>query len=162
MVIILIVLVFVMPPISVFQGGGLCRFSSSRAFPRNVQSAFAIFENLDTVEVKRCGEDSLDGDKIPRMLIFTAYTVDSWKSWGGGGYLVGSCSLIVRMSVGPNIPMSKFNYELRNVSAWLRAIIFGPKQKRFPQLKSLNVDNHVVELGDITKFIAVYIYQLST
>ena len=85
MAIILIVLVFVMPPISVFQGGGLCRFSSSRAFPRNVQSAFAIFENLDTVEVKRCGEDSLDGDKIPCMLIFTAYTVDSWKSWGGGG-----------------------------------------------------------------------------
>ena len=161
MVIILIVLVFVMPPISVFQGGGLCRFSSSRAFPRNVQSALAIFENLDTVEVKRCGEDSLDGDKIPRMLIFTAYTVDSWKSWGGG-YSVGSCSLIVRISVGPNIPMSKFNSELRNVSAWLRAIIFGPKQKRFPQLKSLNVDNHVVEQGDITKFIAVYIYQLST
>ena len=85
MVILLIALVFVMPSISVFQGGGLCRFSSSRAFPRNVQSAFAIFENLGTVEVKRCGEDSLDGDKIPRMLIFTAYTVDSWKSWGGGG-----------------------------------------------------------------------------
>ena len=55
MVIILIVLVFVMPPISVFQGGGLCRFSSSRAFPRNVQSALAIFENLDTVEVKLRG-----------------------------------------------------------------------------------------------------------
>ena len=110
MVILLIALVFVMPSISVFQGGGLCRFSSSRAFPRNVQSAFAIFENLGTVEVKRCGEDSLDGDKIPRMLIFTAYTVDSWKSWGGGGYLVGSCSLIVRMGIGPNIPQEQIKF----------------------------------------------------
>lgn len=78
MVIILIVLVFVMPPISVFQGGALCRFSSSRAFPRNLQSAFAIFENLDTVEVKRFGEDSLIGEKIPRMLILTPYTVNGW------------------------------------------------------------------------------------
>ena len=75
MVIILIVLVFVMLRISVFQGGKLCRFSSSRAFPRSVQSAFAIFENLGTVEVTRCGEDALDGEEIPRMLIFTACIV---------------------------------------------------------------------------------------
>ena len=85
MVIILIVSVFVMSPISVFKGGELCCFSSGRAFPRNVQSGFAIFENLDTVEVKRCGEDSLVGRKIPRMLILTAYTMNGWNSGGGGG-----------------------------------------------------------------------------
>ena len=50
-----------------------------------MQSGFAIFENLDTVEVKRCGEDSLVGRKIPRMLILTAYTMNGWKSGGGGG-----------------------------------------------------------------------------
>ena len=51
MVIILNDLVFVMPQISVFQGGKFCRFSFGRALPGNVQSALAIFENLDTVEV---------------------------------------------------------------------------------------------------------------
>ena len=50
-----------------------------------MQSGFAIFENLNTVEVKRCGEDSLVGRKIPRMLILTAYTMNGWKSGGGGG-----------------------------------------------------------------------------
>ena len=59
-----------------------------------MQSGFAIFENLDTVEVKRCGEDSLVGRKIPRMLILTAYTMNGWKS--GGGDFVGSLSLIIR------------------------------------------------------------------
>ena len=54
-----------------------------------MQSGFAIFENLDTVEVKRCGEDSLVGRKIPRMLILTAYTMNGWKSGGGGGILLG-------------------------------------------------------------------------
>ena len=63
--------------------------------------------------------------------------------------------------MGPNIPMSKLNSELLNVAAWRRAIIFGPKQKRLPQLNSLNVDDHVVELTDMTKFIAVFIYQQS-
>ena len=85
MLIILIVLVFVMPLISVFQGGKLCRFSSNRAFPRNVQSGFAVFANLDIVEVKRCNEDSLVGRKIPRMLILTAYTIDGWNSAGEVG-----------------------------------------------------------------------------
>ena len=60
-----------------------------------MQSGFAIFENLDTVEVKRCGEDSLVGRKIPRMLILTAYTMNGWKS-GGGGDFVGSLGLIMR------------------------------------------------------------------
>ena len=64
----------------------MCCFSSGRAVPRNVQSGFAIFENLDTVEVKRCGEDSLVGRKIPRMLILTAYTMSGWKSGGGGDF----------------------------------------------------------------------------
>ena len=59
-----------------------------------MQSGFAIFENLDTVEVKRCGEDSLVGRKIPRMLILTAYTMNGWNS--GGGDFVGSLSLIIR------------------------------------------------------------------
>ena len=85
MLIILIVLVFVMPLISVFQGGERCRFSSDRAFPRNVQSGFAVFANLDIVEVKRCNEDSLVGRKIPRMLILTAYTIDGWNSAGEVG-----------------------------------------------------------------------------
>ena len=143
--IILIVLVFVIPLIPVFQGGKLCSFSSGRAFPRNVQSAFAIFQNLEIVEVKRCGEHSLVGWKIPRMLlIVTAHTINVYNKWldfggrkGGGGrgeFSVGLCSLIVRASIGPNIPMSKFNSELHNVSAWLRAIIFGLKQKRLPQV----------------------------
>ena len=48
--------------------------------------------------------------------------------------------------------MSKLNAELRNVSAWLRAIIFRPKQKRLPKFNLLIVDNHVIELADITKF----------
>ena len=107
MVIILIVLVFVMPPISVFQGGALCRFSSSRTFPRNVQSAFAIFENLDTVEVKRFGEDSLIGEKIPRMLILTPYTVDGWKSLGGGGVIF--CWIV--QSDRPGEHGTKYSYE---------------------------------------------------
>ena len=85
MVIFLIVLVFVIPPISFLQGGKFCFFSSGRTFPRNVQSALAIFENLDTVEVKRCGEDSLVGRKIPRMLILTAYTINVGSSSSGGG-----------------------------------------------------------------------------
>ena len=88
MVIILNVLVFVMPQISVFQGGKLCCFSSGRALPGNVQSALAIFENLDTVEVKRCGEDSLIGRKIPRMLILTAYTMNDWNSGCGVNILL--------------------------------------------------------------------------
>ena len=72
MVIILIILVFVMLQISVFQGGTLCCFSSG-ALPGNVQSALAIYENLGTVKLKRCGEDSLLGRKIPRMLIVDSY-----------------------------------------------------------------------------------------
>ena len=130
MVIILNVLVFVMPQISVFQGGKLCCFSSGRALPGNVQSALAIFENLDTVEVERCGGDSLVGKKIPRMLILTAYTMNGWNSRGGVEYFVGLCSLIVRVGIGPNVPMSKLNSELHNMSAWLQALIFKPKQKR--------------------------------
>ncbi|PFX28897.1 hypothetical protein AWC38_SpisGene6394 [Stylophora pistillata] len=47
-------------------GGDLCCFQSDRAFPRNVQSALAVFEHLDTVNVKRCGDDSLVGKKIPQ------------------------------------------------------------------------------------------------
>lgn len=57
-------------------GGDLCCFQSDRAFPRNVQSALAVFEHLDTVNVKRCGDDSLVGKKIPRMLTLTAYTIN--------------------------------------------------------------------------------------
>ena len=45
------------------------------------------------------------------------------------------------------------------MSAWLRAIVFGPPQKRLPQLNSLNVDNHVVELAHITKLVAGHMYQ---
>ena len=76
----------------------MCCFSSGRAFPRNVQSGFAIFENLDTVEVKRCGEDSLVGRKIPRMLILTAYTMSGWKS-GGGGFSNTKLSLPISKEV---------------------------------------------------------------
>ncbi|XP_022801884.1 E3 ubiquitin-protein ligase rnf213-alpha-like, partial [Stylophora pistillata] len=47
------------------QGSDLCRFKSDRAFPRNVQFALAIFEHLETVNVKRFGDDSLVGEKIP-------------------------------------------------------------------------------------------------
>lgn len=54
----------------------------------------------------------------------------------GGGYFVGSCSLIVRLSIGPNIPMSKLNSELLNMSAWRLVIVFGLKQKRLPQLNT--------------------------
>ena len=67
---------FVKPHIFVFQGGDLCCFQSDRAFPRNVQSALAVFEHLDTVNVKRCGDDSLVGKKIPRMSTLTAYTIN--------------------------------------------------------------------------------------
>ena len=45
------------------------------------------------------------------------------------------------------------------MSAWLRAIVFVPLQKRLPQLNSLNVDNHVVELAHITKLVEGHIYQ---
>ena len=111
MVILLIALVFVMPPISVFQGAAFCRFSSSRALPWNVQSAVAVFElNLGTVEVRRFGEDSLIGERIPRMLILTAYTVVGWKSGEGGKYFVELRSLIVRVGIGPNIPQEQIKF----------------------------------------------------
>ena len=111
MVILLIALVFVMPPISVFQGAAFCRFSSSRALPGNVQSAVAVFElNLGTVEVRRFGEDSLVGERIPRMLILTAYTVVGWKSGEGGKYSVELRSLIVRVGIGPNIPQEQIKF----------------------------------------------------
>lgn len=111
MVILLIALVFVMLSISVFQGAEFCRFSSDRALPGNVQSAFAVFEfNLGTVEVRRFGEDSLIGERIPRMLILTAYTVVGWKSGGGGKYFVGLRSLIVRVGIGANIPQEQIKF----------------------------------------------------
>ena len=111
MVILLIALVFVMPPISVFQGAEFCRFSSSRALPGNVQFAVAVFElNLGTVEVRRFGEDSLIGERIPRMLILTAYTVVGWKSGEGGKYFVELRSLIVRVGIGPNIPQEQIKF----------------------------------------------------
>ena len=111
MVILLIALVFVMPSISVFQGAEFCRFSSNRALPGNVQSAVADFEsNLGTVEVLRCGEKFLDGERIPRMLILTAYTVVGWKSEEGGKYFVELRSLIVRVGIGPNIPQEQIKF----------------------------------------------------
>ena len=111
MVILLIALVFVMPSISVFQGAEFCRFSSTRALPGNVQSAVAVFEpNLGTVEVGRCGEKFLDGERIPRMLILTAYTVVGWKSEEGGKYFVELRSLIVRVGIGPNIPQEQIKF----------------------------------------------------
>ena len=111
MVILLIALVFVMLSISVFQGAEYCRFSSDRALPGNVQSAFAVFEfNLGTVEVERFGEDSLIGERIPRMLILTAYTVVGWKLGGGGKYFVGLRSLIVRVGIGANIPQEQIKF----------------------------------------------------
>ena len=111
MVILLIALVFVMPPISVFQGTAFCRFSSSRVLPGNVQSAVADFEsNLGTVEVVRRGEKFLDGERIPRMLILTAYTVVGWKSGEGGKYSVELRSLIVRVGIGPNIPQEQIKF----------------------------------------------------
>ena len=111
MVILLIALVFVMPSISVFQGAEFCRFSSTRALPGNVQSAVAVFEsNLGTVEVGRCGEKFLDGERIPRMLILTAYTVVGWKSGEGGKYFVELRSLIVRVGIGPNIPQEQIKF----------------------------------------------------
>lgn len=111
MVILLIALVFVMPSISVFQGAEFCRFSSDRALPGNVQSAVAVFElNLGTVEVGRCGEKFLDGERIPRMLILTAYTVVGWKSGEGGKYFVELRSLIVRVGIGPNIPQEQIKF----------------------------------------------------
>ena len=111
MVILLNALVFVMPPISVFQGAAFCRFSSSRALPGNVQSAVAVFElNLGTVEVRRFGEDSLIGERIPRMLILTAYTVVGRKSGEGGKYFVELRSLIVRVGIGPNIPQEQIKF----------------------------------------------------
>ena len=111
MVILLIALVFVMPSISVFQGAEFCRFSSTRALPGDVQSAVAVFEsNLGTVEVGRCGEKFLDGERIPRMLILTAYTVVGWKSGEGGKYFVELRSLIVRVGIGPNIPQEQIKF----------------------------------------------------
>ena len=86
----------------------MCCFSSGRAFPRNVHSGFAIFENLDTVEVKRCGEDSLVGRKIPRMLILTAYTMNGWKS-GRGGILLG-----LRVSSSGGLGRSSFLHQTPN------------------------------------------------
>ena len=64
------------------------------------------------------------------MLILPAYTMNGWNSGGGVEYFVGLCSLIVRVDIGPNVPMSELNSEILNVSTWLQAIIFRPKQKR--------------------------------
>ena len=108
MVILLIALVFVMPPISVFQGAAFCRFSSSRALPGNVQSAVAVFElNLGTVEVRRFGEDSLVGERIPRMLILTAYKVVGWKS---GGVLFPIIPMFDNSRFPVNISGSMFDF----------------------------------------------------
>ena len=80
MVIILNDLVFVMPQISVFQGGKFCRFSFGRALPGNVQSALAIFENLDTVEVERCG-----GEKENSTYVDSYCLYNEWLELGGRG-----------------------------------------------------------------------------
>ena len=67
---------FLMPHIFIFQGGSFCCcFKSGQTFPRNVQSGFAIFEHLDTVEVKRFGDDSLIGMKIPRTYDYYCLTL---------------------------------------------------------------------------------------
>ncbi|XP_022808807.1 uncharacterized protein LOC111345793, partial [Stylophora pistillata] len=47
------------------KGAGCCRFESDRALPENVQSGFASFENLETVEVYRLMDKFLIGMKIP-------------------------------------------------------------------------------------------------
>ena len=47
------------------QGGNLCCFTFNQTLPRNVQSGFAVFGQWGTVDVNRCGDDSLVGKKIP-------------------------------------------------------------------------------------------------
>ena len=49
------------------QGGNVCCFNFNQMLPRNVQSGFAMFGHLGTVDVKRCGDNSLVGMLVPRM-----------------------------------------------------------------------------------------------
>lgn len=47
------------------QGGNLCCFTFNQTLPSNVQSGTATFGPWGNVDVKRCGDDSLVGKRIP-------------------------------------------------------------------------------------------------
>ncbi|KAL9951512.1 hypothetical protein ACROYT_G044183 [Oculina patagonica] len=47
------------------KGGNVCCFTLNQTLPKNVQSGFAMFGHLGTVDLKRCGDDSLVGMRIP-------------------------------------------------------------------------------------------------
>ena len=50
------------------QGGDICRFNFKPKLPIGVQSGFAEYENLETVELDRF-KDSLIGERTPRTYI---------------------------------------------------------------------------------------------
>jgi len=57
--------VSIIPDSSPLQGRVLCQFTFNPTLPARVQSGFAEFENLDTVEVNKFKVDCMIGDKIP-------------------------------------------------------------------------------------------------